>query len=283
MSGWRGEWGLASNELINTVRWYQMCTAFRGEEEQLEQTRNSSYSCQDYSREHRIAAANRIYPALGMKGWLGQAVLAQSQQENVALLKGKTRQQGPLSKGHGPTASRWGGQSRSDGQGQTGVLDPLVQIEVRKEGGKSAQDGWVHSQLQTYLQHSSGTRAWAAPKQTGEALPALPHSAFSWQPFPSLQQCWIMLWSRLEQPDPAGGRRLQILVVHSGVIQLPGHSSCPKQTTEGSGRFWKAPVMTSSSRVWASSVSPWLGCHSSSTWCHIFLSQGETEFFVLGQ
>lgn len=83
-----------------------MCTAFRGEEEQLEQTRNSSYSCQDYSRERRITAANRIYPALGMKGWLGQAVLVHSQQENMALLKGKTQQQGPLSEEHGPTAPR---------------------------------------------------------------------------------------------------------------------------------------------------------------------------------
>lgn len=66
----RGEWGLASSGLINMVRWYQMCTAFRGEEEQLEETRNSSYSCQDYSREYALLypAANRIYPALGMKG-----------------------------------------------------------------------------------------------------------------------------------------------------------------------------------------------------------------------
>lgn len=50
-------------------------------------------------------------------------------------------------------------------------------------------------------------------------------------------------------PDSALGT----LVCTREVNQLLGHSSCPRQTVKGLGRFWKAPVMTSSFRVWTSS------------------------------
>lgn len=61
-------------------------------------------------------------------------------QENVTLLKGKTRQQGPLSEEHGPTAPRQGGQRRSDDQGQSRVLYSSGRsVGVRKEAGKSAE------------------------------------------------------------------------------------------------------------------------------------------------
>lgn len=139
----RGEWSLASSGLINTVRWHQMCTAFRGEEEQLEQTRNSSYSCQDYSREHEGLLQTGFTLHEEWRGGWGRLFLLTlgEKQENVALLKGKTRQQGPLSEGHGPTAPRQGGQSRSDAQGQPEALHSLGKQGWGKKQGNQLRMG----------------------------------------------------------------------------------------------------------------------------------------------
>lgn len=53
-----------------------------------------------------MAAANRIYPSLGMKGWLGQAVLAHSRGEarECGFAGGKNKAAG---------ASQWWARSHS--------------------------------------------------------------------------------------------------------------------------------------------------------------------------
>lgn len=198
-----------------------------------------------------------------MKGWLGQAVLALSgRSKRMALLKGKTKQQGPLSVPQHPDK-----EGRADLVARASQESWTPQARRGEEGGREISSEWVGAQSgAAYLQHSSGLRAWAAPKETGEALPALSHPALCWQPFPSLQQCCVRAGLSSQTQQEEGGFRSWSCTQEQ--IQLPGHSSCPKQTAEGSGRFWKTPVMTSSFRAWASSVSPWLGC----------FPQGETEF-----